>query len=70
MVVRGDKVRFMISISEDLFEKMEMVSKKYGLTKSGLCAYWIGQGCHATLEQWETLEKMPEKMVLKDGDGN
>ena len=64
---RKERCRINISISKELDDNISYISKKYGITKSSLCAFWLAQGSVATMKAWEALDKLPEKMVMKEG---
>lgn len=43
MSKKNEKKRVMITLTEDVFEKIENLSKETGLSKSALITLWINQ---------------------------
>ena len=41
---RVEKIKVQINLNADMVEKIDKYADKIGMTRSGLCSYWIGQG--------------------------
>lgn len=65
-MVKKDNVRVTMTLSRDLVNNIDMVAEKYGLSRASICSYWIGQGCVATMQAWEALKALPEKMLIDE----
>lgn len=48
--------RINIGVSEDLNDRLEKISKMYGMSKSSLCAYFIGQSVAAVELTYQRVE--------------
>ncbi|ULG73168.1 ribbon-helix-helix protein, CopG family [Macrococcus brunensis] len=43
MAEKDEKKRIMITLSKDIFEEIEKISKKTGLSKSALITLWVNE---------------------------
>lgn len=43
MTEKQEKKRIMITLNQEVFEKMEVLSKETGLSKSALITMWVNQ---------------------------
>lgn len=55
-------MRIQVNLSEEMVEKLNDYSKKFGVTRSSLCAMWLGQ-CVAGLD---TATRAVESMATID----
>lgn len=66
--MRKDTVRITVAIGREVYDKLDMLCSAYGLTKSNLVAYYIGQRVDAELRVQNmmhpnALDKLMKSMV-------
>ena len=44
----SDKKKITITVSSDLYDKLDEISKGMGITKNSLCTYFVGQFVYNT----------------------
>lgn len=59
-MIPDNKVRINITLERGLYDNIGEIADMYGLPKSKLCAFWIGQGYAATHEAFKAIKDLPE----------
>lgn len=55
--------KLQVNVSDDLVEKIDIIAKALGVSRSSLCAIWIGQGALGYEKVFDTLERMGSASV-------
>jgi hypothetical protein len=69
--MKKDQVRITIAITKELYDKIGSVAQSYGMSKSGLVAYYVGRSVETELSirnQTPNMVNAMMKMLLERGD--
>lgn len=55
--------KLQVNVSDELVEKIDIIAKALGVSRSSLCAIWIGQGALGYEKAFDTLERMGNNSV-------
>ena len=62
-MIPDNKIRINITLEKKLFDKIGEIADMYGISKSKLCAFWIGQGYVATNEAFKAIKNLPQEYI-------
>lgn len=69
--MKRDQVRITIAITKELYDKIATVSESYGMSKSGLVAYYVGRAVDTEIAIKKQTPNMMDtllKLMLERGD--
>ena len=58
-------MRVQVNLSDEMVEKVEMYSKKMGVSRSALCSLLIGQGIMGFDKSNDILEKLGKELAVR-----
>lgn len=68
-------MRIQVNLSDDIVKDLDMLAKRYGVSRSALCCTLIGQGISSHLEAYEIVSNpellasvLAAKKFLSDSD--
>lgn len=64
----ADTTKIQVTLSNKLIKKIDGYAEEIGMSRSGLCAYWIGQSCMALDNLIRTSKATVEKKINEDLD--
>ena len=61
--MRSDKVRLQVIVSQELADKVDMLAKESGMSRSSLCTALIADGVRNRLSSQEFMRALPESIA-------
>lgn len=63
MAIAKDRKRIMMTVSDEMAEKIIFYSNKMGVTQSALCSQFVGQGIMGFDKAFDLMDEMAEKAL-------
>lgn len=61
MSVKDDKFRIMVTVSEDMKNRLDRYAEKMGINRSALCAFLLGQGVMSMDKAYGMIDQVTEQ---------
>lgn len=55
-------MKLQVNVSDEMVEKIDFYSEAFGVSRSSLCAVWIGQGLMLYQEQFKESDRILKQM--------